>query len=221
MNRKTVLLSIVALGLGLYVAANWFVHRTSPVAEITNTPSEHLEALERPYSPVLGPRDAPVSIVEFFDPACEACRAFHPIVKDIMKTHGDAVRVLIRYTPFHGEGSEVAIRVLEAARMQKKFEPVLETLLREQPVWAAHGKMRPDLIFQIAVTAGLDPVAARTQMKAPQIVGLLNQERADIKTLGIRQTPTFFVNGKPLKPFGAKELRTLVAEEVARSDSPK
>ena len=56
------------------------------------------------------------TIVEFFDPACEACRAFHPIVKDIMAEHGDAVRVVIRYTPFHGAASEEAIRVLEAAR---------------------------------------------------------------------------------------------------------
>ena len=31
--------------------------------------------------------------------------------------HGDAVRVIIRYTPFHGEGSEMAVKILEAARM--------------------------------------------------------------------------------------------------------
>ena len=83
----------------------------------------------RPYSPILGPADAPVTIVEFFDPACEACRAFHPIVKDIMAEHGDAVRVVIRYTPFHGEGSETAIRVMEAARMQGVFFPVMESTL--------------------------------------------------------------------------------------------
>lgn len=221
MNRKTLLLSIVALGLALYATAYLYIQRTSPTAEVASISTEQLEALERPYSPILGPKDAPVSIVEFFDPACEACRAFHPIVKDIMKKHGDAVRVIIRYTPFHGEGSELAIRVLEAARMQGKFEVILEALLREQPRWAAHGNMRPDLIFQIAVSAGLDPVAAQTQMKAPQIVGLLNQERMDIQTLGVQQTPTFFVNGKPVDPFGANELKALVASEVARLGTDK
>ena len=159
MNRKTLLLSIVALGLALYATASWYIEHTSPTAEVASISTEQLEALERPYSPILGSKDAPVSIVEFFDPACEACRAFHPIVKDMIKTHGNAVRVIIRYTPFHGEGSELAIRVLEAARMQGKFEVILEALLREQPRWAAHGNMRPDLIFQIAVSAGLDPVA--------------------------------------------------------------
>ena len=219
MNRKILLIAVIALGLALYAVASWHFHRAAPVAEIPKASSEQVEALERSYSPILGSVDAPVSIVEFFDPACEACRAFHPIVKDILKKHGDAVRVVVRYAPFHGEGSEIAVRVLEAARMQKKFETVLEALLREQPRWASHGNMRPDLILQIAVSAGLDPVEARTQMKAPQIVGLLNQERADIQSLGIGQTPTFFVNGKPLDPFGAKELRALVAKEVAKSGS--
>jgi len=219
MNRKLFLLSIIALGLGLFASANWYVNRTATVAENTKVSQELTERLERPYSPVLGSKNAPVTIVEFFDPACEACRAFHPIVKEIMKTHGSAVKVVIRYTPFHGEGSEFAIRVLEAARMQQLFEPVLEALLREQPRWAAHGNMRLDLILQIAVSAGLDPIAAQNQMKAPQIVGLLNQERADIQSIGVQQTPTFFVNGKPLKPFGAEELKALVATEVNKAET--
>jgi protein-disulfide isomerase len=37
--------------------------------------------------------------------------------------------------------------------------------------------------------------------------------------VGIRQTPTFFVNGKPLDPFGEAELRRLVAAEVAAAQS--
>lgn len=39
-------------------------------------------------------------------------------------------------------------------------------------------------------------------MMAPDVVAILNQDRADVETVGIRQTPTFFVNGKPLDPFG-------------------
>ena len=136
-----------------------------------------------------------------------------------MATHGEAVRVVIRYTPFHGEGSEIAIRILEAARMQGVFMPVLEAILREQPRWASHGGMRPELLIGIAVSAGLDPDAARAQMLAPQTVGILNQERDDVETLGIRQTPTFFVNGKSLDPFGEAELRRLVAAEVAAAGS--
>ena len=219
MNRRGMILSVVGLAAAGFGGAAWYATRPAPVAEAEPVAPELADALMRSYSPILGPEDAPVTIVEFFDPACEACRAFHPIVKDIMAEHGDAVRVLIRYTPFHGEGSEIAIRVLEAARMQNLFEPVLEALLRDQPRWASHGGMRPDRILEIAVSAGLDESAARTQMMAPQTMGVLNQDRADVEAMGVRQTPTFFVNAKPLDPFGEAELRRLVAAEVAAAQS--
>src|SRR3546814_9043389 len=104
--------------------------------------------------------------------------------------------------------------------MQGVFEPVLEALLREQPQWARHGATGdPGLLLQIAATAGLDAEAARTQMLSPSTVGILNRDRADVKTAGVRGTPTFFVNGRRLDPFGEAELRALVAEEVAASGS--
>ena len=219
MNRRGLILSVLALGVAGFGGATWFATRPGPVTEAEPVAPELADAMIRPYSPILGPAEAPVTIVEFFDPACEACRAFHPIVKDIMAEHGDAVRVVIRYTPFHGAASEEAIRVLETARMQDVYVPVLEAVLREQPRWAAHGAPEPGLILQIAATAGLDADAARTQMLAPDVVAILNQDRADVETVGIRQTPTFFVNGTPLDPFGEAELRRLVAAEVAAVQS--
>ncbi|MBL6430169.1 MULTISPECIES: DsbA family protein [Rhodobacterales] len=219
MNRRGLILSVLALGVAGFGGATWYATRPGPVPEAAPVAPEMAEALIRSYSPVLGPEDAPVTIVEFFDPACEACRAFYPVVEAIMAEHGDAVRVVIRYTPFHGAASEEAIRVLEAARMQGVFEPVLEAVLREQPRWASHGAPEPGLILEIAATAGLDAEAARTQMLAPDVVAILNQDRADVETVGVRQTPTFFVNGKPLDPFGEAELRSLVAAEVTAARS--
>ena len=219
MKNKSIVLSVLLVGLAVFAAAAWYQSRPAPVAQVEPVQPEIAETLIRSYSPVLGPEEAPVTIVEFFDPACEACRAFHPIVKSILAEHDGAVRVVLRYTPFHGEGSEEAIRVLEAARMQGVFEPVLEALLEYQPRWASHGAPAPGLILGIAGQAGLDAEAAKTQMMAPQTVGVLNQDRADVEAVGVRQTPTFFVNGKPLDPFGADELRALVAAEVAASGS--
>src|SRR6056297_530539 len=219
MNRRGLVLSVLAVGAAGFGGAAWYATRPKPVADAAPVAPEVNDVLIRPYSPILGPEDAPVTIVEFFDPACEACRAFYPVVEDIMAEHGDAVRVVIRYTPFHGEASEEAIRVLEAARMQDVFEPVLEAVLREQPRWASHGAPAPGLILEIAASGGLDVEAARTQMLAPDVVAILNQDRADVETMGVRRTPTFFVNGRPLDPFGEAELRALVAEEVAASGS--
>ena len=155
--------------------------------------------------------------VEFFDPACEACRAFHPVVKRILAEYPDDVRVVMRYTPFHGEASELAIKVLEAARLQDVLVPVLEALLENQPAWAAHGAPAADRIMEIAGTAGLDTAAAADQIRSPSIVGLLNRDRADVEAVGIQGTPTFLVNGKPLPDFGAEQLLSLVQSEVEAS----
>lgn len=219
MNNKSLVLSVLSLGLVIFAAAVWFETRPAPVAETDPVEPEIAEALMRPYSPILGPEDAPVTIVEFFDPACEACRAFYPVIKDIMAEHDGQVRVVLRYTPFHGAASEEAIRVMEAARMQDVYIPVKEAILEFQPRWASHGAPAPGLILGIAEQAGLDVEAAKNQMKAPQTLAILNQDRADVETMGVRQTPTFFVNGKPLDPFGADELRALVAAEVAATGS--
>jgi len=215
MNRRTLILSVLAVGAAGFGGAAWYATRPAPTAKAPTVDSTFAQALIRPHSPILGPKDAPVTIVEFFDPACEACRAFHPIVKDIMKEHGDAVRVVIRYTPLHGETSEVAVRILEAARAQGKFEQILNYILWGQPQWAAHGKMQPDVLYKMAVSAGLDHEAARAQMQAPQTTRILQQDLADVNTVGVQKTPTFFVNGKPLERFGEAELRALVATEVA------
>lgn len=214
MNRKTILVAIFAILLAVFAAGTWFVSRPGPTQVATAVPPAQQDRLVRNYSPILGREDAPVTIVEFFDPACEACRAFNPIVKQILAQYPDDVRVVIRYTPFHGEASEVAIKVLEAARLQDVFVPVMESLLENQSVWASHGEPAADQILEIAGAAGLDTAAAANQIKSPSIVGILNQDRADVEAVGIEGTPTFFVNGKPLPEFGAEQLLSLVQAEV-------
>ena len=219
MNRRSIVLSVGAVAAAGFGGAAWYVSQPRSSAEVERVPPEVASVLVRPYSPVLGPADAPVTIVEFFDPACETCRAFHPIVKGLMAEHGDALRVVIRYTPLHGHGSEVAIRVLEAARMQGKFEQVLERILGGQPLWASHGQMKPENILILAEEAGLDMDAAQNQIMAPQTTGVINQDKADLVIVGVKQTPTFFVNGRPMPSFGEQQLRNLVADEVARTRS--
>lgn len=217
MNRRTLVLGTGAVALGAFGAATWWVTRPDAGANPGVVAQDILAILERPYSPSFGPDEAPVTVVEFMDPACEACSAFHPIVKDIMAQYPEDVRVVLRYTPFHGLPSETAIKVLEAARIQGVFEPVLEALYANQNVWAAHGAPNIQQIGTVAVAAGLDLDAAVNQMKMPDVVAIFNQDKADVEAVGVRQTPTFFVNGKPLDPFGEAELRALVAAEVAAS----
>lgn len=171
--------------------------------------------LVRMHSPVFGPQGAPVTIVEFFDPACETCRAFYPIVKDLMKQYPNDVRLVLRYAPFHA-GSDHVVALLEAAKRQGKYLQVLEAVLAAQPAWARHGQPNIDLAFKAAEEAGLDLLQARADAAKPEVDAVLQQDLEDLTALEVTKTPTFIVNGRGLPSFGPEQLATLVAEEVAK-----
>ncbi len=214
MNIRKLVIAIAAVALGGFAAGVLVFQSPPPTApDLAATNSVEESILERAYSPSFGPKDAPVTVVEFFDPSCEACRAFHPTVKEILAAYPEDVRVVIRYTPFH-EGSDVVVRLLETARMQGVFEPVLEAILESQPKWAKHGAPKLELAFQAAAAAGLDIEKAQKFMALPDITSILQQDMADVKAVGVRGTPTFFVNGKPLPEFGRQQLREFVDAEV-------
>ena len=172
--------------------------------------------LVRMHSPVFGPTNAPVTIVEFFDPACETCRAFYPIVKDLLRKYPNDVRLVLRYAPFH-QGSDQVAKLLEAAKRQDKYWPVLEMVLAEQPNWADHGTPNLELAYKAAEKAGLNLKQALADAASPAVDAVLKQDIEDLTSFEVTKTPTFFVNGRGLPSFGPDQLATLVAEEVAKA----
>ncbi len=197
-----------ALGVSLY---RKHVHSAQD-----QTVSAEQTRLVRMHSPILGPQGAPVTIVEFFDPACETCRAFYPIVKSLMAKYPEDVRLVIRYAPFH-RGSDQVVKLLEAARRQGKYQLVLEAVLQAQPTWADHSQPDPDLTLELSRAVGLDIERARQDMARPEMQALLDQDLEDLKALQVSRTPTFFVQGRSLPSFGPDQLAALVAEEVAKA----
>jgi protein-disulfide isomerase len=182
--------------------------------------TQQTDRLVRFHSPTFGPASAPVTIVEFFDPACETCRAFYPMVKNLMKQYPNDVRLVLRYAPFH-QGSYQVVKLLEAAKRQDKYVQVLEAILESQPAWADHGKPNIELAFKVAEQqAGLDLAKAKADMANGAIEAALQQDIQDLTALEVTKTPTFLVNGRGLPSFGLNQLTALVAEEVAKVKKP-
>lgn len=211
MNKRILVIVTAIAAILLFAAAGWWVgNGESGKAGARVADSSRLA---RPHSVVFGPKDAPVTITEFFDPACETCRAFYPVVKRIMDEFPGRVRLVMRYTPLH-QGSDEVVRLLEAARLQGKFQPVLEAVLQAQPEWASHGAPRLENAWKAAVSAGLDVAQARAVLMSPEVTAILEQDIADSQAAGATKTPTFIVNGKHLPSFGAQQLYDLVESEV-------
>lgn len=211
MTRAKIILSVAVGALLIFAGAAYYW--TQQQASLAGQPWHDNQVLERDYSPSFGPDDARVTIVEFFDPACEACRAFYPFVKKIMAQHADDVRVVLRYTTFH-DGSDEVVRMLEAARLQGLYLPVLETILRRQPEWASHHQPNVPLVWDLAEKVGLDIERARKDSQSAEITRILEQDTADVAAVGVQKTPTFFVNGKGLPSFGGQQLYQLVLSEL-------
>ena len=123
MNRRTIVVLTGISALAIFSGATVF-HQNEQTKRARAIAASRSEALVREHSPIIGPATAPVTIVEFFDPSCEACRAFYPPLKQILALFPNDARLVIRYAAFH-EGSDQAVKILEAARLQGKFEPVL------------------------------------------------------------------------------------------------
>lgn len=222
MNRRALILGTAAAGVAVFGGGYAVVSRRRAAEQTAAQETANAEGpgfdpaiLVRANSPVLGPADAPVTIVEFFDPSCEACRYFHPILQRLKGTFQKELRIVMRYTMFH-QGSDEAVRILETARIQNMFEPILNVLLERQPEWAKDGAPDLDLAWQIAGESGLDLAKAKVDRELPGIVAIINQDTADVKAAGIQGTPTFFVNGKQLLKPDEKALYDAVRRELGQ-----
>ena len=215
MNAKkfTVIGLVTIVALFFYLGMNTYTSRVQTAQEV-QVKAEQIR-LVRFHSPVFGPQNAPVTIVEFFDPACETCRAFYPIVKNLMAQYPKDVRLVIRYAPLH-QGSDRVVKLLESSKSQGKYQEVLEAVLAAQPAWADHGQPNIEIAFKVAEQAGLDITKARQDIEKPGMQSLLQQDIEDLTALQVTKTPTFFVNGRSLPSFGPDQLAALVAEEVAK-----
>lgn len=213
MKQKTLFITALVL-LALVFAGGALWYRSQQAQEAAATAAKNRESLVRPHSPTLGRADARVHIVEFFDPSCETCAAFYPLVKQLMADHRDDIRLTVRYAPFH-KGSDQVVTALEASRKQGKYWQAFEALVDAQPTWVQNHQARPELIWPLLARAGLDTTQLKADMQAPEIARIVAQDLTDATALNVRKTPDFFVNGRPLPSFGWDQLRKLVDEELA------
>ena len=206
------LLLIVAFFIGA------FFYQKQQTEQASKLAAQNLAVLVRAGAPSFGNPDAPVHIVEFFDPACDTCREFYPMVKALMAEHPGKIRLSMRYAPFH-PGSEPVVRALEAARKQGQFRQTLEALFASQNDWVRNHTAYVDSIWRALDPLGLDMARLQNDMNSPEISATIARDVADAKTMNVTATPEYFVNGKPLPSFGFDQLKNLVGEALLASNS--
>jgi protein-disulfide isomerase len=214
LKRNILILVAAAVMVGGFVIAMLAVE-SRDTSNTQSAAKTNLSRLVRAHSPMAGKEDARVTIVEFFDPACGTCRAFHPIVKGILRDNPGRVNLVVRYLPLH-PGSADVVKILEAARLQGKFWEALEAAYATQGMWTINHQANPDLFWRSISSVGLDPEQVSRDMQSPAVLQNIQQDTDDGRALGVDKTPGFFVNGKPLIEFGQMQLLQLVNEALER-----
>ena len=213
MNKQlAVILSGIALVFVFVLGARFYDQERAE--EVQELAQEQSPTLVPDHAMTYGAEDGRVVVVEFFDPACETCRAFHQPVKELVDAHPGHIKLVFRYAPFH-QGSQEVVKLLEAARLQGQYFEALDLMFETQPSWASHHDPRPDLLWTILPALSLDMEQLAQDVESPEIDALLQQDLADLQILQVRKTPTYFVNGRPLETFGYDPLVALVESELA------
>lgn len=210
-NKNFVLITFV-----LVIATFVLFKHYYGVSEAVKASAPPSVELIKEYSPRLGPDDARVKIVEFLDPECEACRSMAPIVKQLVSEYKGQVQLIVRYMPFHGSSLKAAT-YLEEAREKGMYWEALSILFENQPAWADHHTPSPELIPKFLVSAGVKEAESfEENVLLSKHRWKVDQDFVDGKMLGVKYTPTFFVNGKMLEEIGYKPIKQAIDSALAK-----
>ena len=156
----------------------------------TNTDSAHIR----------GNPDAPVTLEEFGDFQCPPCGKFSEFVEELLKEYNSRLRLVFRNFPLSGhEHAREAALAAEAAGLQGKFWEMHDTLYREQETWTKAPNVR-ELFESYAGTIGLDVDRFKKDVDGDKARERVDSDRALADFLGVKATPTLFINNRPVDP---------------------
>jgi protein-disulfide isomerase len=164
---------------------------------------------------VKGAIDAKVTIVEWSDFQCPACKVYYPVLNTLIKDFPEDVRVVYRHFPLqqiHANANYSSF-VTEAASLQGKFWEMHNLLFENQDEWA---NTRDTAYFEkYAEMLGLDMDKFRTDVGSDVVKNRVLDNYKQALKLGLNSTPTLFVNGKHItNPNTYQELVDLVNNEI-------
>lgn len=212
-NKLFVVFVLAAAVIGFFGFSIWKGEAEKEIQQ--NSERADIQLLIKPNSPEKGTSTGRVTIVEFLDPECEACRAMHPIIKRLLTEYDGKIRFVIRYMPLHGN-SKYAIAALEEARQLGKFDEALDVLFERQPEWADHGMPKPELIPEILASVGIDKKRIEDPGLQAKHKEKIELDHIDGMKLGVTRTPTLFVNGQKIYEIGYEPIKKAIESELVQ-----
>ncbi len=144
--------------------------------------------------PVLGPANAPITVVEFSDFTCPYCAQAAANLKQLMSAYGNKVRLIFKHTPLsNGPTSILASEYVIAAGFQseEKAWKLYDACFQGRAQLLEKGEA---FLKEQAKELGLDVKKLAKDAKSKKTKEILEEDLADAKKLNIEGTPYFLVN---------------------------
>ena len=153
---------------------------------------------------IRGPKNAPVTVVEYGDFECPYCGMAEPVVRELLADFGD-VRYVWRHLPLNDvhPHAELAAEAAEAAADQNAFWEMHDLLFAHQDA------LRPRDLMAYAEELGLDMQRFMESLRTHAGAGRIADDVDSADLSSVSGTPTFFVNGR--RHYGAYDIETLSA----------
>jgi protein-disulfide isomerase len=168
----------------------------------------------------LGNKDAKVTLIEYADFQCPACKAYEDIIKQLRDVYSpDQLRTVYRHFPLRSihPNADISAQAAEAAGEEGKFWEMKSLLFEKQDEWA-NEKDPKGLFGAYAKSLGIDVGKFDEDLKSDDD----SKERVEKDyqsgvALGINSTPTFILNGVIIKnPQSLDEFKALIDAELKK-----
>lgn len=169
---------------------------------------------------VRGPESAKVTIVEFSDFQCPACRAVQPLVKGVVDQFPEDVRLIYRHFPLLDihPNAMLAAQASEVAADEGKFWEMHDLLFANQDQWSSI-RNQDELINTFgdyAQQIQIDKQLLVEKIQSDEIRDRVTRDMALGTQLRVNATPTIYVNGQQLS--APQQLLTVVEQTLNSSE---
>lgn len=199
---------------GVYQAAQTAAQAAGPIAEAPVTAQPQFTRYQIPSEgfPSIGPEDAPITIVEFSDYQCPYCRRWHEqVYEQLLASYPGKIKFVYRHLPLtsiHPDAFDAAQAAM-CAGDQNAYWQYHEKLFGNE-------SLGRDIYTQYAQELSLNLNDFESCMTEQKYKAKIEADSDFAVNLGVRSTPTFFING--LAIVGAQPLdvfKQVIDQELA------
>lgn len=183
--------------------------------------ADHWTAITQTDDPSLGPKNAPITLVEYFDYNCGFCKGANKWVFDELENKRKDVRVVFKEYPILRQSSLTAAQAALAANRQGKYKEMHLALMHSRALsqTGADGNEDPAKtmteIERLAKIHGVDFTRLKKDMADPELEKIIKRSYAEADAAQIKGTPGFYINGEFVDGFNQARLEELISKARA------